>query len=469
MAPAFRALVAPSRPRDIDAVEPRATELRRLPALIKVGIALPFVLLAYDYMRYASRGWFYLDDFIFIDKYHQSIRFGELLHPQGFGRFVSTNAYWNVAWQLFGTHASFYFALNFVVIVVTAALLGRLVAARYGSVVGVVAALLYAALPNVVEGYTWISNSQHLLAHLFCGLFFLLYFGTRRAGFTLRTVAVLEVVLVVALLSNQLASALALVPLVDLVVSRESRRDRARWVLLLLALITVVAFSLRTGHQSAGAYSTDLSVTTLVTNARYYFGGQLALFAGWLAVSVAGFVFAARRRDSLLASMFAAGVGFVVPFLALEFQRADHYPSLGLAFSLIAAWIAAYRLLARRAATLVPMIALTVALAVGAWGSAQFSDVLAHPVGADQRQLTAQMREITNRNGPSVVEYCFESPNTTEFHFGEQTKPVPTEWWSLGFGTSFKYFVDNSKAYEPISFPPKCDRVVHIDGSSLRE
>src|SRR5262249_14178793 len=162
-------------------------------------------------------------------------------------------------------------------------------------------------------------------------------------------------------------------------------------------------------------------------------------------------------------------VGFVLPFLVLEFQRADHYPSLGLAFFFIAVWISLYRLVARRAATALPLIALTVALAIGAWGSAQFSDVLAHPVGADQHQVVAQMRELVVRTGPGALEYCFTSPNMTEFHFGDQTKPVPTDWWSLGFGTSFKYFVDDSKAYEPISFPPKCDRVLHIDGSSLRE
>jgi hypothetical protein len=98
----FRTL-APPRLGRIDAVEPRAAVCRGVPTSIKIGIAVPFLFLAYDYVRYAARAWFFGDDFIFIDKYHDSMRFGELLHPQGFGRFVSTNAYWNVAWRLFGT------------------------------------------------------------------------------------------------------------------------------------------------------------------------------------------------------------------------------------------------------------------------------------------------------------------------------------------------------------------------------
>jgi hypothetical protein len=87
-------------------------------------------------------------------------------------------------------------------IVATAALVGRLIAMRYGSAVGVVAALLYAALPNVIAGYTWISNSQHLLAHFFCALFFVVYFAARHERFRWHTVAALEGVLLLALLSN---------------------------------------------------------------------------------------------------------------------------------------------------------------------------------------------------------------------------------------------------------------------------
>jgi hypothetical protein len=224
-----------------EGVESSAGSLRALPDLVKLGLLLPLFLLTYGYLRYASAAWFHLDDFLFINDFHDGIRWDQLVHPQGFGRFVSINAYWNVTWNLFGREASLYFALNFFLIAATALLLGRLVAKYYGAVAGLVAGVIYFALPNVIAGYTWLANSQHLLAHFFCSLFLFLYFRPERQRFTAATIVALEAVLVLALLSNQLASALVVVPVVDLLVNREVRRQRTRRILLGLTVVTVGA------------------------------------------------------------------------------------------------------------------------------------------------------------------------------------------------------------------------------------
>lgn len=444
----------------------RPTSLR-VPALIKFGLALPFVILTIEYLRYARRGWFFLDDFLFIDRYRASVHFEELIHPQAFGRFVTTNAYWNLGWRLFGSDATLYFALNFVVIVGTTFLLGRLIARRYGPLAGVVAGLVYFALPNVIDGYTWISNSQHLVAHFFVVLFVVVYFNAQPKRFTASTVIVLEAVLVAALLSNQLASGLAIVPAVDLAMNSDARRERNRWLVLALTLVTVLASYVRTRNHYAGPYATDLSLSTLHTNAAFYFR-TTPLFAAWLLVSLAGFAFAVRKKDTLLACLFVGGVGFVAPFLILETQRFEHYVSLGVTLFFVAVWVTVYEFIAERSARALPTAALVVALALGAWGTATFSDVLRSPVGGDQRYLVAQMRDIVASDRQHPFDYCFTGPHTKSFLFGAKTVRVPTEWWGLGFGSALTEFVDGTKSYVPASFATHCDRFVRIDGSTLR-
>jgi hypothetical protein len=446
---------------------PRRSELQQLPRLIKAGLALPFVVLTIEYLRYARRGWFFLDDFLFIDRYRNSLHLEELIHPEAFGRFLTTNAYWNFAWRLFGSDATFYFAINFAVIAGTTFLLGRLIATHYGPLAGVVAGLVYFALPNVIDGYTWISNSQHLVAHFFVVLFFVVYFYATRTRFTATTVVMLEVVLVAALLSNQLASALAIVPAVDLALQRDARRVRTRWVILGLALVTILASYLRTRTRYTGPYATDISMSTLFTNGRFYFG-TTALFVAWLIAGLAGFAFAARKRDTLLACLFLGGVGFVAPFLILETQRYEHYISLGVTFFLVAVWVTASQFLTARSPRVLPVVALVVALALGAWGTARFTQELRAPVGGDQRYLVSQMRRIVENDSPDTYEYCFTSAHTKRFQLNSKTVRVPIEWWGLGFGTAFTRFVDATKSYVPASFSADCDRLVRIHGSTIR-
>jgi hypothetical protein len=431
-----------------------------------VGLACPFLVLTVEYLRYARRGWFFLDDFLFIDRYRANLHFEELLHPQAFGRFVTTNAYWNLGWKLFGSHASYYFALNFVVIAATTFLLGRLIATHYGALAGVVAGLIYFALPNVIDGYAWISNSQHLVAHFFVLLFFVVYFDARRKRFSATTVVVLQAILVAALLSNQLASALAMVPAVDLALNRDARRERTRWLVLGLAVITIVACYFRTRPHYTGPYATDISMSTVSANARFYFHST-PLFGAWLLAGFAGFLLAARKNDTLLACLFLGGLGFVAPFLILETQRYELYASLGLTFFLVAIWVTGYRSLTEHSPRVVPTVALVVALALGAWGTARLTDLLRGPVGGDQRYLVSQMRDIVENDGPHAYQYCFAGPHTKKFLFDAKMVPVPVEWWGLGFGTAFTEFVDAAKSYQPASFSSSCDRLVNIDGSKM--
>jgi hypothetical protein len=352
--------------------------------------------------------------------------------------------------------------------VATALLLGRLVAKHYGAVTGLVGGVIYFALPNVIAGYTWLGNSQHLLAHFFCALFLFLYFRPERQRFTAATIVALEAVLVLALLSNQLASALVVVPVVDLFVNREVRRQRTRWILLGLTVVTVVALYFRVPDVNSGVYSTDLSSSTIQTNIDFYFGST-AVFVLGLVVALAGFAFAAWKRDALHATLFVSGVAFVAPFLVLEFQRYEHYVSLGFACFFIAVWIAAYEILQCRVPQVVPVVALIVVLAAGAFGMSRLSDALETPIGADQRELVAQVRNIVEANGPGVTKYCFTGPNVTNVRFRHRDNPVPSEWWGVGIGNAFRYFVDDSKKYWPESLSGGCDRLIRIEGASLTE
>ena len=385
----------------------------------------------------------------------------------GFGRFLSTNVYWNLTWRLFGTQASLYFALNFFVVAATSVLFATIAATHYGRGAALVAGLAYFALPNVIEGFNWISNDQHLLAHFLCALFVLLYFDARRQDFRLVTVVVLEIVLVLALLGNQLSSALLVVPMVDLVLVDSSRRSRLRWVTFGITAVTVALFYLRTRGVNTGPYATDFTWHTMINAARDYFGGTL-LFWTWLAASVAGFAVAARRRDALHATLWSLGVAFLVPFLFFPYQRYPVYVSLGLAFFFLALWLLVYQVLRDRAPKALPAAVLVIVLALGVWGVSRFSEVLSAPRGSAERDIVAQMADIVAREGPGVTNYCFTSTATIEFPPGPDARPIPKEWGSLDFGAAFTSLVDASKQYHPLAFAARCDRVVRFDGRSLQ-
>lgn len=81
--------------------------------LLTLVTVLPFFVISYFYVSYASTAWFFQDDFGFIAEYANSIWVNQLFDFSNFGRFVSRNIYWFLGGKLFGDNSSYYFIFNF--------------------------------------------------------------------------------------------------------------------------------------------------------------------------------------------------------------------------------------------------------------------------------------------------------------------------------------------------------------------
>ena len=433
-----------------------------------IASASVLFLLGFAYLRYAFEGWFFLDDFGYVDRFHSALRLEELLHPVGFGRFLSTNVYWNLTWRVFGGEASLYFACNLVIIVATAWIFAALVGDRYGRASALVAGLCYAALPNVISAYGWISNAQHLVAHLFCAMFLYLYFRWSRNDVSGTSIAALEAVLVAALLSNQLSSGLLIVPVVHLLADRDARRQRRRRAFVVLMAATVFILYLRTRGVASGPYALDVTTKTMFDVVPVYFG-EIWVFWLWIATSLTGFAVAVwRRHDAVHATLWLGGVAFVAPFLFLKYQHYPQYASLGLAMFFMAVWISAYQLTCARAPKFLSVVMAVFVLAGGAWGLSMFSPMLEQPDGARQREFVAQMAAINETAGPEARHFCFDSERSAGAPRTD-AEAIPYDWQGLGFGVAFHYFVDPSKTYEPMSAAAQCNRIIRFHGRTLTE
>ena len=176
-----------------ESIVPRSTSPKSKAAnspLLAIGVSFIGAFLLFFYITYALKGWFFQDDFGFISQYAHSIEPWQLLNLEKFGRFVSRNVYWHVGLRYFAYHAEYFYLFNLLTILATSYLLYLIFSEKYGRFEGIVAALLYFALPATIESYAWLSNSQHLMAHFFVVLF--VYFFDRINGAEIKRSACLS-------------------------------------------------------------------------------------------------------------------------------------------------------------------------------------------------------------------------------------------------------------------------------------
>ena len=202
-------------------------------ALLAIGVSFIGAFLLFFYISYALKGWFFQDDFGFISQYAHSIEPWQLLNLENFGQFVSRNLYWHVGLRYFAYHAEYFYLFNLLTILATSYLLCLIFSEKYGRFEGIVAALLYFALPATIESYAWLANSQHLMAHFFVVLF--VYFFDRINGAEIKRSACLSAILFLGFQSNIFMAVALSLPIFMLFADKLQRRLFSNYIVTFLA------------------------------------------------------------------------------------------------------------------------------------------------------------------------------------------------------------------------------------------
>ena len=152
----------------ISRVQNLATKLDNWVVLVALSVSAASVK---TYIDYSQKGDLFLDDYFLGNRYKNSFRWDELWNFENFGRFVSRNVYWRFGSSVFHDRAQFYYLLNILIIIATALLLAKFVSRRQTLLVASVIGSIYLVSAATVDEFIWISNSQHLIAHMFIALF----------------------------------------------------------------------------------------------------------------------------------------------------------------------------------------------------------------------------------------------------------------------------------------------------------
>jgi hypothetical protein len=442
------------------------------PLPVQLGLLLAVLFTGAFYLSYAQSAWFFQDDFQLIMQYAHALQPQQLLDFASFGRFLSRNVYWHYGIKSFGLHAPLFFLLNLFFICATSLLVYRVVLRQYGSFPAVVAGLVYFCLPGTVEAYAWLSNSQHLLGHLFVMVFVYLFTapdegrpGRRRGGAAL----LLFLVLVLGFLSNVLMGMVLSLPLWMLVADRHHRRNPWTHGVAVAGMALFLYFYVHLADQQAGAYATSFSVATFWKNATFYFKGDAGA-ALWIAVVVLGAAWSWFKGRLLTAWFFMASAAFMLPFAFLEHQRYGSYSVLMHLFVVLGCWCLVCDtcnvqggarpvwLLYAGAALLVLVLGQSLQLPLRHFGQ--------HPHGKTVREQVEQLRVFDAKN-PAIRSYCFRSDTPAVNTTGVKVWDIQAEWWQVGFGAAFSLFVNGQKTYELASATSRCDATFTFIGHRL--
>ena len=436
---------------------PKSTALKSKAAnspLLAIGVSFIGAFLLFFYITYALQGWFFQDDFGFISQYAHSIEPWQLLNFENFGRFVSRNVYWHVGLRYFSYHAEYFYLFNLLTILATSYLLYLIFSEKYGGFEGIVAALLYFALPATIENYAWLSNSQHLMAHFF--VVFFVYFFDRVNGTEIKRSACLSAILFLGFQSNIFMVMALSLPIFMSFADERHRRLFSNYMVMFFGLCLFVwSFYRLSGHQ-AEAYSTAYDFSTLAENLFFYFKNKIFV-ALWLLAVVFGAVYAYFKKAYLASWLFLASVAFFVPFAFFMHQRYAQYAALTYLFFLLATWSVSLEIFQARLSGFLKCSGFILALAV-------FSSSLQHPVrhfnenprGAAQKSQVNFLKNYARQN-PELSSFCFQAQDAVINTTGVQVWDAPPDWRFAGFGEAFSLFVSSQIEFELADPSLRCD------------
>lgn len=416
------------------------------------------------YLRHAQAGWFFQDDFGFLQDYAAALRWHQLWDGSGFGRFLSRNVYWHGAQRAFGEASALYFTLNLMILLANAWLVRQILGRELPAIGAWTGAYVYAGMAGVVHAYAWLSNSQHLLAHLFVLAFVACYLARdlHAPPHPARALVLLALYLA-GLSTNAFAGLVLSLPVLAMARHATLRRDLAHAGLVLLGGLAFLGLWWVLRDQQTGAYRLALTWATLAENARFHVGSAWLAGAGAVAC-LAGATQGWRRGDLVLSWLCVAALLFALPYAFLAQQRHPPYLVPTLLFASMATLIVLHRATPRRAWHRLGRMALLGLVIWTALPSVAYHT--RHPWGADQRALVGQLRDVhAARAGPA--RYCFVAASEPGSD-GKGPQGIPREWWFVGFGRAFSRFVDPASTYVLQPRPEGCDLRFILDEARLR-
>jgi hypothetical protein len=409
-------------------------------------LASLFALCAY--ITIINQSYFFQDDFYFWPRY-STIDFHALLDPRSnFGRPVTRDLYFYLTSHIFGSDSSSFFYLNLAVIAGVCWFIYRLL--REFSIdpyIAAAAAAIYFYMAPTVPHASWISNSQHTVAHLFSFWFIVIVISGINDGRV--RLARAAFVYLLALFSN--VSSLFAVAFVGVYVLLRNHKSpipqirRLMLVISALALVTV-AWSLTISHSAAAPYKLDLSLQHALVGAQFYDNLLRAgmLGRGYWPIFIAAIVLVAlnvRRTYVLTLPLLAAfGTAFGMLFF-LSGQRTLGYmaiPYILFALMLFVNFATpAFRSREIRSVVLVGLSAIFVFYSLES-GAPQRDDFTRSPFGSGIRQVQAAVRNVPVAGNTT---FCF-APATGPGRSGS------SEFWLfLGSGHAF-WLVDYGDNYQ---------------------
>lgn len=422
--------------------------------LLAIGVSFIGAFLLFFYITYALKGWFFQDDFGFISQYAHSIEPRQLLNLENFGRFVSRNVYWHVGLRYFSYHAEYFYLFNLLTILATSYLLYLIFSEKYGGFEGIVAALLYFALPATIESYAWLSNSQHLMAHFFVVLF--VYFFDRINGTEIKRSACLSAILFFGFQSNIFMVVTLSLPVFMSFADQRHRRLFSNYIVTFFGLCLFAWFFYRLSGRQAEAYSTAYDFATLAENLLFYFKNKI-FAALWLLAVVFGAVYAYFKKAYFVSWLFLASLAFFVPFAFFIHQRYAQYAALTYLFFLLATWSFSLEIFQARLSGFLKCSGFILALAV-------FLSSLQHPIrhfngnprGAAQKSQVNFLKNYARQN-PELSSFCFQTQDAVINTTGVEVWDVPPDWRFAGFGEAFSLFVSSQIEFELADPSLRCD------------
>lgn len=413
------------------------------------------------YWQYSGQGWFFQDDFFFIHDYEHQLKPSQWFSADNFGRFLSRNVYWWGLLNTFGRDAQAFFLFNLAVVLGTAGLLTAFVwpVSRWAACLTGAA---YVTAGPTVANFSWLSNSQHLLAHFFLAAYLLL---VQRSWQRQSSIGVLcsAPVFVLALSSNVLSAVALSYPVLLLLHKPRGEGCRVMWATLVFNVFCALGFVWVLRPAQSGYYATSLSWEVVSRNMGYYYG-HAAVFLALTAMLVAAGWYRLKAGHPQEAWVLVAGPVFIIPFLPLVHQHYLNYAALSHVFILVGVFmLAAFKLPKRWRYWVWGLVVVLGAFFVRS-AAAQIKNFRHEQRGADQR---AQVEALQNyfRQGkimPGTV-ICFS--RTGESHHADS--PMPGYWWGVAFGDAFQVFVSEKNQYVLRGATNQCALDARIDGPRL--
>ncbi|SAK74611.1 hypothetical protein AWB80_04248 [Caballeronia pedi] len=402
-----------------------------------VSLAICALSLA-SYVTIIGRSYFFQDDFQFWPVY-ATIKLPELFNPAtNFGRPVTRDLYFYLVSHLLGMDSSNFFYFNLAVIAGVCVFIYRTLRGfGLDPYIAAAAASVYFYMPPTIPHASWISNSQHTIAHLFSFWFISSIVRSVNAG-SFRIIRA-SLVYLLAMFSN-VSSFFALVFVGIYLLLRHRRTPVPRFIpvmatLALLAACTI-AWSLAISHSAPVYYKLDLSLGHSIMRARYYDDllskGMIGAWYRLLFAAMIALTLANLRRNYLLTLPLAGA--FVTAFAMLFFlgdQRTLGYlaiPYIALALMLFSNYAVPVQRAGDWRSRSLLLLSFVFIFYSTENGAPFRNDFMSSPYGAGIREVQNAVRNVRITHDTT---FCF-APDEPP-----QDSGVAHFWLFLGSGNAF--------------------------------